>query len=33
MLLTLARSTCLIVRPGNAPIATEGESAEILVIA
>ncbi len=33
MLLTLARSTCLIVRPGNAPVAKTGESAEILVIA
>jgi molybdopterin molybdotransferase len=33
MLLTLARSTCLIVRPGSAPVAKAGESAEILVIA
>ena len=33
MLLTLARSTCLIVRPGNAPAASAGDSAEILVIA
>ena len=33
MLLTLARSTCLIVRPGSAPTASAGESAEILVIA
>ncbi|PZO75410.1 MAG: molybdopterin molybdenumtransferase MoeA [Sphingomonas taxi] len=33
MLLTLARSTCLIVRAGNAPVARTGESAEILVIA
>ncbi|TXC72727.1 molybdopterin molybdotransferase MoeA [Sphingomonas ginsenosidivorax] len=33
MLLTLARSTCLIVRPGNAPAAKAGDSAEILVIA
>ncbi|MEG3165625.1 gephyrin-like molybdotransferase Glp [Sphingomonas sp. PB2P19] len=33
MLLTLARSTCLIVRPGNAPAAVAGDSAEILVIA
>ena len=33
MLLTLARSTCLIVRPGNAPAALAGDSAEILVIA
>jgi molybdopterin molybdotransferase len=33
MLLTLARSTCLIVRPGNAPAASKGDSAEILVIA
>ena len=33
MLLTLARSTCLILRPANAPVAKAGESAEILVIA
>jgi len=33
MLLTLARSTCLIVRPANAPAAKVGDSAEILVIA
>ncbi len=33
MLLTLARSTCLIVRAGNAPAAKAGDSAEILVIA
>ncbi|KQU62391.1 molybdenum cofactor biosynthesis protein MoeA [Sphingomonas sp. Leaf339] len=33
MLLTLARSTCLIIRPAHAPAATVGESAEILVIA
>ena len=33
MLLTLARSTCLIVRAGNAPAAAAGDSAEILVIA
>lgn len=32
MLLTLARSTCLIVRPGSAPAARAGDSAEILVI-
>jgi molybdopterin molybdotransferase len=30
MLLTLARSTCLIVRPPNAPAAKAGDSAEIL---
>ena len=33
MLLTLARSTCLIVRAANAPAARAGDSAEILVIA
>lgn len=33
MLLTLARSTCLIIRPANAPAAAPGDSAEILVIA
>ena len=33
MLLTLARSTCLIVRPADAPPASTGDSAEILVIA
>ena len=33
MLLTLARSTCLIVRPADAPAARAGDSAEILVIA
>ena len=33
MLLTLARSTCLIVRPADAPVARAGDSAEILVIA
>ena len=33
MLLTLARSTCLILRPAGAPAAKAGESAEILVIA
>ncbi len=33
MLLTLARSTCLILRPAHAPAARAGESAEILVIA
>jgi molybdopterin molybdotransferase len=33
MLLTLARSTCLVIRPAHASIAMAGESAEILVIA
>ena len=33
MLLTLARSTCLIVRAAHAPAASAGDSAEILVIA
>ncbi|WP_174293285.1 molybdopterin molybdotransferase MoeA, partial [Sphingomonas bacterium] len=33
MLLTLARSTCLIVRPANAPAAAAGDLAEILPIA
>jgi molybdopterin molybdotransferase len=33
MLLTLARSTCLIVRPPHAPAARAGESAEILIVA
>jgi molybdopterin molybdotransferase len=33
MLLTLARSTCLIVRPPHASAAVAGDSAEILVIA
>ncbi|WP_445192585.1 molybdopterin molybdotransferase MoeA [Sphingomonas sp. Tas61C01] len=33
MLLTLARSTCLIVREAGAPPASAGDSAEILVIA
>ena len=33
MLLTLARSTCLIIRPAHAPAAAPGDSAEILVIA
>lgn len=33
MLLTLARSHCLIVREGDAPAACAGDSAEILVIA
>lgn len=33
MLLTLARSHCLIVRPADAPAARAGDSAEILVIA
>ena len=32
MLLTLARSTCLIVRPAGAPPAQAGESAEILAL-
>ncbi|WP_174285722.1 molybdopterin molybdotransferase MoeA [Sphingomonas bacterium] len=33
MLLTLARSNCLIVRPGGAPAALRGDLADILVIA
>ncbi len=33
MLLTLARSSCLIVRPANAAAAHAGDSAEILIIA
>lgn len=33
MLLTLARSSCLIVRPAHAPAARAGDSAEILTIA
>nr|WP_245738988.1 gephyrin-like molybdotransferase Glp [Sphingomonas rubra] len=33
MLLTLARSTCLIVREADAPAARAGDSAEILIIA
>jgi molybdopterin molybdotransferase len=33
MLLTLARSTCLVMRPAHAPVAMAGESAEILMIA
>ena len=33
MLLTLARSNCLIVRPVDAPAAVRGDSAEILVLA
>ena len=33
MLLTLARSTCLIVRDADAPAASTGDSAEILMIA
>ena len=33
MLLTLARSTCLILRSPHAPVARAGESAEILMIA
>ena len=33
MLLTLARSTCLIIRPAHAAAAAPGDSAEILVIA
>ena len=33
MLLTLARSTCLIVRAPHAPAAQAGDSAEILMVA
>ena len=33
MLLTLARSSCLIVRPADAPAARAGDSAELLIIA
>jgi molybdopterin molybdotransferase len=33
MLRTLARSTCLIIRPPHAPAAQAGDSAEILMIA
>ncbi|WP_019516594.1 molybdopterin molybdotransferase MoeA [Sphingomonas sp. Mn802worker] len=33
MLRTLARSTCLVVRPPHAPAASSGDSAEILMIA
>ena len=33
MLLTLARSTCLVVRPADAPAASAGDSAEVLDIA
>ncbi|KQT32236.1 molybdenum cofactor biosynthesis protein MoeA [Sphingomonas sp. Leaf412] len=33
MLMTLARSTCLVVRPPHAPAASAGDSAEILMIA
>ena len=33
MLLTLARSTCLIIRPPHAPPASAGDSAEILMLA
>jgi molybdopterin molybdotransferase len=33
MLLTLARSTCLIIRPPHAPAAAIGDSAEILMLA
>ncbi|MBB5713952.1 molybdopterin molybdotransferase MoeA [Sphingomonas aerophila] len=33
MLLTLARSTCLIIRPANAPAAMPGDSAEFLALA
>ncbi|QXT37662.1 molybdopterin molybdotransferase MoeA [Sphingomonas sanguinis] len=33
MLLTLARSTCLIIRPPHAPPAATGDSAEILMLA
>ena len=32
MLLTLARSTCLVIRPANAPAAKAGDSAEVLDI-
>jgi molybdopterin molybdotransferase len=32
MLLTLARSTCLVIRPAHAPAARAGDSAEILMI-
>ena len=33
MLLTLARSTCLVIRPANAPAAKAGDSAEVLDLA
>ncbi|WP_230481797.1 molybdopterin molybdotransferase MoeA [Sphingomonas sp. Leaf21] len=33
MLLTLARSTCLVIRPPHAPAAQAGDSAEILILA
>lgn len=33
MLLTLARSTCLVIRPPHAPAAAMGDSAEILMLA
>ncbi|MEK9210267.1 molybdopterin molybdotransferase MoeA [Sphingomonas sp. 2378] len=33
MLLTLARSTCLVIRPPHAPAALAGDSAEILMLA
>ena len=33
MLLTLARSTCLVIRPPHAPAARAGDSAEILMLA
>ncbi len=33
MLLTLARSTCLVIRPPHAPEARQGDSAEILMLA
>ena len=33
MLLTLARSTCLVIRPADAPAARAGDSAEVLAIA
>jgi len=33
MLLTLARSTCLVIRPPHAPPASAGDSAEILMLA
>ncbi len=33
MLLTLARSSCLIVRPANAPVAKAGDTVQVLLIA
>ena len=33
MLLTLARATCLVMRPAGAPAAHAGESAEVLDLA